>query len=60
MTEKTLHNCAFLPDLLSEFGHFLQGCGWVIDGDLEVVSYDFEVETPEEDESYIDEDNFID
>jgi len=33
-------NALFLDDILDQFRDFLQGCGYIIDGRIEVVPYD--------------------
>jgi len=41
--ERTLEmncNSLFLQDILDQFRDFLQGCGYIVDGQLEVVPYD--------------------
>lgn len=43
--ERTLEmncNSLFLQDVLDQFRDFLQGCGYIVDGQLEVVPYEIE------------------
>lgn len=57
ITKKVIHNGAVLSDVLVEVKYFLQSCGWVINGDIEVVEY---VEDIIESDIFNDDENFID
>lgn len=57
--ERTLEmncNSLFLQDILDQFRDFLQGCGYIVDGQLEVVPY--EIETVVNTEKEYRQDNF--
>jgi len=44
-------NAVFLPEILTEFKHFLKGCGFYFDGELEIV--DDMPQEPSQDENSI-------